>query len=97
MLVHQIQKSLVLLLTQENTSGEGSRLPGVFIKAGGELDIRFSVNGKWNYGTIVVGALKEGTWTKVEVQQMYTDNKVRTYESVLTTLMTLHSTSTKSV
>ena len=74
----------VLILTEGNAKGEGSRLPGVYVTPK-LLDIRSSVNGKWNHFTKVVDALKEGTWIKVEVQQLYKDNKVKTYESVLTT------------
>ena len=77
----------VLILTEENAYGEGSRLPGVFVSRE-ELHIRSSVNGVWNHLTnvtnVVLGTLKEGTWVKVEVQQMYSDNKVRNYESIST-------------
>ena len=86
MLVNQFgqEYTTVLILTEENAYGEGSRLPGVFVSRE-ELHIRSSVNGVWNHLTNVTGGtLKEGTWVKVEVPQMYSDNKVRNYESIST-------------
>ena len=62
--------SVIHLSKGGNNKEYGDRVPGVWVNSDHRLHITSAVNGESNYQYNYVQSLLEGTWTRVEIQQI---------------------------
>ena len=69
-------RSIVHLTTGGNYGQHGYRIPGIWLHKDNQLYIRSSVNGNHDYIYHYAQPLTEGSWYRIEIDQVKTDGKV---------------------